>query len=257
MFNRFLISIFKGTKSVAVVFFYFPVPSVAPCQVLVTAQSSTSLYVSWTAVPQEHQHGKIHLHKIYISLVTQPNSYINSYCAFNPVEYNISDLRVYTLYVIRVSAVNEAGEGPKSRAVTARTLEGGKFIHISRKEIYICRSISYLVIPMFIVSISVVPSAPPMNLSLVRSDSLSIVVEWRPVPMEYENGIIKGYRLVYRVKNSENFMSMADDSIYSENIAVLSGLEFNTLYSIRVAAYTRVGSGNFSQPIEVRTKTCK
>ena len=114
-------------------FFYFPVPSVAPGQVLVTAQSSTSLHVSWTAVPQEYRHGKIHLHKIFVSLATQPSNYINSYFTFNPVEYNISDLRVFTLYVIRVSAVNEAGEGPKSRAVTARTLEGGEFIHIRRK----------------------------------------------------------------------------------------------------------------------------
>ena len=113
--------------------FYFPVPSVAPGQVLVTAQSSKSLHVSWTAIPQEYRHGKIHLHKIYVSLATQPSNYINSYFAFNPVEYNISDLRVFTLYVIRVSAVNEAGEGPKSRVVTARTLEGGEFIHIRRK----------------------------------------------------------------------------------------------------------------------------
>ena len=80
------------------------------------------------------------MHKIYISLATQPSNYINSYFAFNPVEYNISDLRVYTLYVICVSAVNEAGEGPKSRAVTARTLEDGEFIHINRKERYFCRS---------------------------------------------------------------------------------------------------------------------
>ena len=113
------------------VIFYFPVPSNPPRQVMVTAQSSTSLYVSWTAVPEEHRHGKIHMHKIYISLATQPSKYINTYFAFNPVEYNISDLRVYTLYVIRVSAVNEAGEGPKSRAVTARTLEGGEFSFIS------------------------------------------------------------------------------------------------------------------------------
>ena len=113
------------------VIFYFLVPSNAPRQVLVSAKSSKSLHVSWTAVPQEYRHGKIHLHKIYISLATQPSKYINSYFAFNPVEYNISDLRVFTLYVIRVSAVNEAGEGPKSRAVTARTLEGGEFNFIS------------------------------------------------------------------------------------------------------------------------------
>ena len=73
------------------------------------------------------------MHKIYISLATQPINYINTYFAFSPVEYNITDLCVFTLYVIRVSAVNEAGEGPKSRAVTARTLQGGEFIHISRK----------------------------------------------------------------------------------------------------------------------------
>ena len=224
---------------------------------MVTAQSSTSLYVSWTAVPEEHRHGKIHMHKIYISLATQPSKYINSYFAFNPVEYNISDLRVYTLYVIRVSAVNEAGEGPKSRAVTARTLEGGEFIDIARKERNFRRSISYLVIPMCIVSISVVPSAPPMNLSLVHSDSWSIVVEWKPVPVGYENGIIKGYRLVYIVNDSENSVSMTDDSMYSENIAVLHGLESDTLYSIRVAAFTNAGSGNFSELIEVRTKMCK
>ena len=77
------------------------------------------------------------MHKIYISLATQPSKYINSYFAFNPVEYNISDLRVFTLYVIRVSAVNEAGEGPKSRAVTARTLEGGEFNFISGGNRYI------------------------------------------------------------------------------------------------------------------------
>ena len=113
------------------VIFYFLVPSNAPRQVLVSAKSSKSLHVSWTAVPQEYRHGKIHLHKIYVSLATQPSNYINSYFAFNPVEYNISDLCVFTLYVIRVSAVNEAGEGPKSRAVTARTLEGGEFNFIS------------------------------------------------------------------------------------------------------------------------------
>ena len=110
---------------------------------------------------------------------------------------------------------------------------------------------------MCIVSISVVPRAPPMNLSLVHSDSWSIVVEWKPVPVGYENGIIKGYRLVYRVNDSENSVSMTDDSMYSENIAVLHGLESDTLYSIRVAAFTNAGSGNFSELIEVRTKMCK
>ena len=119
------------------VIFYFSVPSLAPSRVLVTVKSSKSVHVSWTAVPQEYRHGKIHMHRIYVSLATQPSKYINTYFAFNPVEYNISDLRVYTLYVIRVSAVNEAGEGPKSRAITARTLEDGEFNFKSDGKRYI------------------------------------------------------------------------------------------------------------------------
>ena len=119
------------------VIFYFSVPSLAPSRVLVTVKSSKSMHVSWTAVPQEYRHGKIHMHRIYVSLATQPSKYINTYFAFNPVEYNISDLRVYTLYVIRVSAVNEAGEGPKSRAITARTLEDGEFNFKSDGKRYI------------------------------------------------------------------------------------------------------------------------
>ena len=71
------------------------------------------------------------MHKIHVSLATQPSNYINTYFVFNSFEYNISDLRVYTLYIIRVSAMNEAGEGPKSGAVTARTLEDGEFSFIS------------------------------------------------------------------------------------------------------------------------------
>ena len=119
------------------VIFYFSVPSLAPSRVLVTVKSSKSMHVSWTAVPQEYRHGKIHMHRIYVSLATQPSKYINTYFAFNSVEYNISDLRVYTLYVIRVSAVNEAGEGPKSRAITARTLEDGEFNFKSDGKRYI------------------------------------------------------------------------------------------------------------------------
>ena len=114
-----------------------------------------------------------------------------------------------------------------------------------------------MVTPTCIICISLVPSAAPRNLSLVRSDSWSIVVEWKPVPIGYENGVINGYRLVYSVKNSRNSMSMVDESIYSENTAVLSGLDYDTWYLIRVAAFTRVGSGNFSESIEVRTKMCK
>lgn len=40
----------------------------------------------------------------------------------------VDDLQIYTLYVIRVSAVNDIGEGPKSEAFTARTMASGKLV---------------------------------------------------------------------------------------------------------------------------------
>ena len=129
--------------------------------------------------------------------------------------------------------------------------------HTSRKYIYFFKSSSSLLTVMCIVSNPLVPSSPPMNLSLVSSGSWFIVVEWKPVPKGYENGVIKGYRLVYSAKDYGDSLSVADESIYSENTAAISGLEFATFYSIRVAAFTSVGSGNFSGSIEVRTKSCK
>ena len=96
-----------------------------------------------------------------------------------------------------------------------------------------------------------------MNLSLVHRDSNTIIVEWYPVPEGSENGIIEGYEVEYNIKDSGKSMSAVHEFIYYEYTAVLFGLEFDTLYTIRVAAFTRVGSGRFTEPIEVRTKMCK
>jgi len=49
----------------------------------------------------------------------------------------VGNLQVYTLYAIRVSAVNEIGEGPRSKAFTARTMASGRLMLLVRKwEIY-------------------------------------------------------------------------------------------------------------------------
>ena len=96
-----------------------------------------------------------------------------------------------------------------------------------------------------------------MNLRLIQRDSRSIILEWDPVPEGSENGVIKGYKVEYSVKDSGDSLSVVHESIHYEYTAVLSGLEFDTLYAIRVAAFTSVGSGNLSEPMEVRTKRCK
>ena len=103
--------------------------------------------------------------------------------------------------------------------------------------------------------IFLVPSAAPINLRLVHRDSRSIMVNWDPIPKGSENGVLNGYKVEYWEKRHNH--SAAHETSNDEYTAVLDGLLYNTVYTIRVAAYTSSGSGIFSEPILVETKKCK
>ena len=109
----------------------FPAPTAPPGQVSAKATSPTSLLVTWSGVPEQHSHGKILLHHVYISRANKPDDY-RSFPAQNPTQLVLVDLQAYTLYVIRVSARNAIGKGPKSAPITARTMEGGKISYKSQ-----------------------------------------------------------------------------------------------------------------------------
>lgn len=109
--------------------------------------------------------------------------------------------------------------------------------------------------PMCIVFIFLVPSAPPTNLHLIHRDSRSIIVEWDPIPEGSENGVLNGYKVEYWAKR--NNQTAVRETSNDEYTAVLDGLSHNTVYTIRVAAFTSSGSGDFSEPILVETKMCK
>ena len=100
-----------------------------------------------------------------------------------------------------------------------------------------------------------VPSTAPINLRLVHRDSRSIIVEWDPIPEGSENGVLNGYRVEYWAKRHNQ--SIALETSTDEYTAVLEELSYNTLYTIRVAAFTSSGSGDFSEAILVETKMCK
>lgn len=70
--------------------------------------------------------------------------------------------------------------------------------------------------------------------------------------MQHRLGVIQGYKVMYTPQTSRNPMQKTV-STYNLSV-VLHDLEINTLYSITVAAYTRVGQGPSSQPVVVRTK---
>lgn len=98
----------------------------------------------------------------------------------------------------------------------------------------------------------VAPTLPPENVHAFLNKSGVIIVTWQPVPVQHRLGVIQGYKVMYTPQTIGNPIQK---TVSTCNLSVvLHDLEIYTLYSITVAAYTRVGQGPSSQPVEVRTK---
>ncbi|XP_032227933.2 uncharacterized protein LOC5503808 [Nematostella vectensis] len=106
------------------------------------------------------------------------------------------------------------------------------------------------------------PSAAPTGLSAVNKTSPhKVSVQWGPVPLGDQNGVILGYYIqLYPV-------STADEEPRSKNAitirvldpemgAIVPGLQSYTVYSVRVAAFTAEGTGPYSEPKYVETCRC-
>ena len=104
------------------------VPTAAPGDVSAKATSFTSLLITWSGIPKQHRHGQILMHHVYVSPANMPSD-VKSFPAARSNELHLDDLQTYTLYVIRVSARSNIGEGPKSAPITARTMEGSKLLN--------------------------------------------------------------------------------------------------------------------------------
>ena len=94
------------------------------------------------------------------------------------------------------------------------------------------------------------PSGPPEQVTLSDVTSTSIKVTWSPVKVEDRNGIIKGYKVIYRaLPNGNNDTKVVNITIESQDTGKTLSLErLNefTNYSIRVLAFTAIGDGPLS-----------
>uniref|UniRef100_A0A673YUD9 DCC netrin 1 receptor n=1 Tax=Salmo trutta TaxID=8032 RepID=A0A673YUD9_SALTR len=126
----------------------------------------------------------------------------------NGQSYKMEGLKKFTVYSLRVLALNRYGPGVTTEDMSITTL-------------------------------SDVPSAPPQNISLEGVLSRSIKVSWQPPPPNSQNGFITGYKLRYR-KTAVFNMSLTTSSL-------LSGLEKGSQYSFQVAAMTANGTGPASE----------
>ena len=92
--------------------------------------------------------------------------------------------------------------------------------------------------------LSQVPSRPPQNVTVAKdnSTSTSLFVHWRPVPANHQNGIIRGYRILYKKSFSQE--KLKTKNVSAESTATeLKNLTKYTEYDITILAYTSKGNG--------------
>ena len=107
------------------------------------------------------------------------------------------------------------------------------------------------------------PSAPPQSVVGESVDSTSIRVSWSPPPLDHQNGVITGYRVLYSESSSGSQDDDDDGPLPSAAMMasvpandtwyVVRGLHKWTLYNVWVLAFTSAGEGPRSDVILVKT----
>ncbi|PFX30135.1 Protein sidekick-2 [Stylophora pistillata] len=200
------------------------VPSGYPSNFTVAASSSTSITTFWQLPPTYSRNGIIVGFKLFYkrkrsggsaTMITINNGTTDT--------KNITGLVKYTEYEFQMLAFTSVGDGPNSSVEITRTKED-------------------------------VPSKPPSNFSVTASSSTSITASWQLPSANFRNGIITGYKLLYKKKHSVAPVTRStvfNVSIHTENI---TGLDKYTEYEFQVLAFTSVGDGSKSSLHVERTK---
>ena len=81
------------------------------------------------------------------------------------------------------------------------------------------------------------PSAPPTSFHIVVLNSTAIEFQWELPPTEFQNGIIRGYRLFIR-EQSSNTEKTTDVPDGNANEFIVAGLTVGTAYVCSMLAYT-------------------
>ncbi|NXS62977.1 SDK2 protein, partial [Brachypteracias leptosomus] len=195
-------------------------PDMAPANVTLRTASETSLWLRWMPLLEQEYNGNPDSVGYKIRSVRsdgrgQPLVHV----VHDRVEreFTIEDLEEWTEYRVQVQAFNAIGPGPWSPSVLGRTRES-------------------------------VPSSGPTNVSALATSSSSMLVQWGDIPQADCNGLILGYKVMYKEKGSDARARFWLAEGNATRSAQLTGLGKYTLYEIRVLAFTRMGDGVPSRP---------
>ncbi|CAJ1080064.1 protein sidekick-2 isoform X2 [Xyrichtys novacula] len=195
-------------------------PDMAPANVTLRTASETSLWLRWMPLPEWEYNGipeQVGYRIQYSRAGSQGRGLTHVIADRLEREFTIEDLEEWTEYEVRVQAVNGIGMGPWSTPVKGRTRES-------------------------------VPSCGPNNVSAFATTSSSILVRWFEVPEPDRNGLILGYKVVYKEKDSDSLVHFWTVEGNATHSVQLTGLGKYVLYEIQVLAFTRIGDGRPSSP---------
>uniref|UniRef100_A0A8C5N9E1 Sidekick cell adhesion molecule 2b n=1 Tax=Gouania willdenowi TaxID=441366 RepID=A0A8C5N9E1_GOUWI len=195
-------------------------PDMPPANVTLRTASETSLWLRWMPLPEWEYNGnaeQVGYRVQYSRAGSQGRALSHVIPDRLEREFTIEDLEEWTEYDVRVQVVNGIGMGPWSQPVRGRTRES-------------------------------VPSSGPTNVSAFATTSSSILVRWFEVPEPDRNGLILGYKVLYKEKDSDSavhFWTVEGNTTHSVQLV---GLGKYVLYEIQVLAFTRIGDGRPSSP---------
>ncbi|CAM4711598.1 unnamed protein product [Leuciscus chuanchicus] len=195
-------------------------PDIAPANVTLRTASETSLWLRWVPLPEWEYNGNpdsVGYRVQYSRTGAQSKALLHVIADRLEREFTIEDLEEWTEYEVRVQAINGIGAGPWSQPVRGRTRES-------------------------------VPSCGPTNVSAFATTSSSILVRWFEVPETDRNGLILGYKVAYKEKDSDSPLQFWTVEGNASHSVQLTGLGKYVLYEIQVLAFTRIGDGRPSSP---------
>ena len=120
------------------------------------------------------------------------------------------------------------------------------------KSAFLCLNCLLLLSSSFVLILSsisslIVPSRSPQFTSSEALDCDKIYVEWNKIPMNYHHGVLRGYKVKYKLYHS---YSLDEIILTSErNQTLLTGLKPFSLYWIQINGFTARGDG----PISITT----
>ncbi|XP_078687345.1 usherin-like isoform X3 [Branchiostoma floridae x Branchiostoma belcheri] len=185
----------------------------APTDLAAVEKTSDSMKLSWQA-PE----GDIEGYRVFWTLTGSDTE--ETVDTRSPdASWSLTGLQPFGEYSVSVLAYNSAGDGERSETITVQTEEG-------------------------------VPGAP-REVQGIAIDSTTIELQWMPPSPDEQNGVIQGYKILYKKVGEEG--ENEEDAGLLDLMYTLSDLEKWTEYNIWVSAYTSAGDGLRSPVIVVRT----